>query len=132
MARYVVLEFDDNDAAGAFLEVVKDPYLMDGFPDGVKVKAVFAKPTKFCDCPLPGNIAKGAALGWFICSKCAKARRGWQYPDNLLQEKRASRVDFVRAQMLRAGFIEGFDKNPEEDWGTGVRLFSSSTFQGKR
>jgi hypothetical protein len=132
MARYVILEFDDNDAAGAFLEVVKDPYLMDGFPDGVKAVALYAKPTRFCECGKERNLIKGASLGWFVCATCKLAYRTWQYPDNLLQPKEADRITFVRKQMLRCGFLEGFESNPEAELTLPSFNKSYQPFRGKR
>jgi hypothetical protein len=99
VARYVLLEFDDNDGAegfvaaaaqrgGIFFGAAGTEPMTYGYADHTKmrVRAVFAKPTSFCDCPNPGDrSAKGKKLGWWVHAGCGKPKRGqWQHPNNLL------------------------------------------------
>lgn len=106
MARFVVLEFDDNEAAASFVKLHRDltrgtvgkgtdeekdvveqmraagVALAHGF-----VRALLPKPTKFCDCAAQGRITKksmaaftkGKKLGWWVhaTKECMKPTRQW-------------------------------------------------------
>lgn len=87
MARYVVVEFDDNAQADEFVRRVNSN------PDRkFRVPWVFAKPTKYCECPSTGTrssdpirVVRGDKWGWWVCSKCHRAMGGsYQSPHNLL------------------------------------------------
>lgn len=136
MARYILLEFDDNGDAddfvasiqrgGAFYgapakedmddgtQVVRvgDIVYKDVDPNKIRTKALFAKPTNFCQCqPRPENHVKGAKLGWYVCRKCAKAVAGvFQYPRNLLDPPDMP----TRARELHLGVWEGADRKALE------------------
>jgi hypothetical protein len=99
MARYILLEVDDNEAAGdlvAALQRGPGNVFLYKKPDdsgefrvaefAAKVRALFAKPTKFCDCvKADDNSVKGAKLGWWVHRKCGKPKHGvCQHPRNLL------------------------------------------------
>jgi len=70
MARYVVLEFEDNEDAEHFVGDVFYHY-------AGEVVGLFAKPTQFCDgggCTR-GRVqpwARGAKFGWWVCRTCKK------------------------------------------------------------
>jgi hypothetical protein len=68
--RYVVLKFDDNEAAERF---VAAPVVLEG---EVEVMALFAGPTQFCTCTgSKGRIhawTLGQKYGWWVCKQCKK------------------------------------------------------------
>lgn len=110
MGRYVLLEFDDSDAAATFIgrleEATKEYDDVEQTPDvtmmlnGIgaiaaahaTVLAEFAKATKICDCARPSeNSVRGIKLGWWVCPKCKKPkRRGAQSLRNILNPKLAN------------------------------------------
>lgn len=70
--RYVVLEFEDRDAAQAF---VMNPNLPEQL--GFEVKAMYLKPRVFCECPdktkqSAGNWLKHPKYGLYVCKRCKK------------------------------------------------------------
>lgn len=81
MARYVLVEFDDDAAARKFVEKVNGNY---GLPEGerkFRVRAVWGKPTKFCDCigarkGLMG-FRRGEKSGWWLHTECGRPTRQW-------------------------------------------------------
>lgn len=115
MARYVLVEFDDNTVAEEFVESLKinggtyyrgaDEHMHDVDPEKARVRAFFAKPTQFCDCKPPSDrqpLSKN--YQWRVCPKCNKPIRGqWQHPRNLLDPLG---ID-PRERYLYLGIIEG-------------------------
>lgn len=92
MARYLVLEFIDNDQAEAFLQKI-DEQTKAG--RGYRVVGMFSPPKLFaCQCPISsgtGNALyrspkaeRGARFGWWVCGKCGKPRPGGHQLNNLL------------------------------------------------
>lgn len=70
--RYVLLEFDDQDSAMAFVTNPKEPELR-----GYRITAMFMKPKRFCECPdkkkkALGNWVKGKRTGLYLCSNCRR------------------------------------------------------------
>lgn len=70
--RYVVLEFDDKDAAQAFLMNEHVPKQM-----GFRRIAVYLKPTAFCRCPDKArqdnrNWVKNRKYGLSVCIRCRR------------------------------------------------------------
>lgn len=68
--RYVILDFEDRDAAQAF---VMNNTLSDQL--GFSVRAMFLKPKKYCECPEKGrqqlnNWTKHKKYGLYVCTKC--------------------------------------------------------------
>jgi hypothetical protein len=99
VARYLLIEIDDNDKAEAFMESMKAGKSFVTVPNGpeareytvVEIQArtvgLFGKPTKFCECPDQDQRAaasKGAKYGWRVCPKCNLALSGFHEPKNLL------------------------------------------------
>jgi hypothetical protein len=97
VARYVLVEVEDNETAGdlvAALQADGEVHFYHKLTDGeYKVKSVaakviglFAKPTKFCDCPNPGDKSvRGAKFGWWVHVACGKPKAGHcQHPRNML------------------------------------------------
>lgn len=93
MARYVMLSFDHNDEAEAFIKAVqrKDGVIyskpLEGaefqympLPENVFVRGVWAKPTSFCpglSCTGNKGFTRGQKFGWWVCATCKKPRKGW-------------------------------------------------------
>jgi hypothetical protein len=89
MARFIMIQIDDNAAADRFVEAVeKGTVLYDpdkigespselGYELEAKVKAVFGVPTMFCECPdYRGVSAPSKTYRWMVHAKCGKPARG--------------------------------------------------------
>src|SRR3954452_19124131 len=100
MARYILLEVDDNAMAGDLVAALQDnpqgvffykhmasgdeEYVVTAL-EGARVRGLMAKPVKFCECKPVGPVVMGAKLGWIVCTKCGKPYEGaCQHPRNLL------------------------------------------------
>lgn len=100
--RFVVVEIPDNQEALDFIAaIVKgDVYYgkyevdeEDGTTsvkyttlEGCKVPQAYGVPTLFCECETTHPEAKSKKLGWYVCTKCAKPRKGsMQHPFNLIE-----------------------------------------------
>lgn len=83
MAKYVLLEFDNDDEAEAFTSVLQD----DIETAVMRAVGVYKKPTIFCDCSNPGDKSVlGAKWGWWVHKECGRPKKGnWQNPRNLLK-----------------------------------------------
>ena len=98
MARYVLVQFDDNGEADAFVKALSieggvffmgaDGHFRNSTVEKVNVLGVFAKPSKFCECAKPGdNLVRGAKLGWLVHRGCGKPLKNkWQHPRNLIDD----------------------------------------------
>lgn len=96
MARYVLLEFGDNDEANNFVGMLnggdfdvrsaKGPAEASPADGSIRVLGVYFKPTLFCECPNPGDrSARGEKWGLWIHKDCGKPKRGnVQHPRNLI------------------------------------------------
>ena len=83
--RYVVLKFDDNDDAEAFVQLaLRDPI------KEYEAMGLFAGPTQFCTCTGGrGRIhswTRGQRFGWWVCKSCKKPSEATGGP---LQQMRA-------------------------------------------
>lgn len=108
MARYVMLEFDDNQMAEEFVKAVhegleviyaqqvkvdEDKWESKFKPLKALVRGLWFKPVNFCECiPQPEdsarNFVKGSKFGIFVHRVCKKPRKGGnQFPKNLLDPK---------------------------------------------
>jgi len=90
MAKYVLLEFDDDAEAESFARtIMQNDRLIDlaDTVETIRVRGVFKKPTQFCTCvPMEKSSVRGAKWGWWLCSKCAKPKSGAMHqPRNLLE-----------------------------------------------
>jgi hypothetical protein len=74
MARYILLEVDDNDKADSLMR--RMAALSNS---GVKVVGLFAAPRTFCKCTrVKGRgWTRGQKLGWWVCSVCRRPGRQW-------------------------------------------------------
>ncbi len=123
MARYVLLAFEDNGDAEALVAAIqnrgaKGIYLAVPHPSlegqysvhspyggNVDVRAMFMKPTQFCECTNPGDkSAKGKKWGLWIHSVCGKPKKShWQHPRNLLEPEKLD----PRERSCYLGVVEG-------------------------
>jgi hypothetical protein len=93
MAVYVLLEFDDDKQAQNFVKDTITSDVVSWFNEKAqlenarsKVRAVFKKPTLFCECVSgskleQGGSSRGKKYGWWVHSKCGKPRRFWAEGD---------------------------------------------------
>lgn len=93
MARYVLVEFDNDAEAERFVNKIIQRCIDLGVAKKsatYRIRGFFAKPTKFCECgPIPESqvgmhITRGAKYGWVVHRSCKRARPMAQSPRNLL------------------------------------------------
>src|SRR5689334_9902659 len=88
MAKYVVVAFDIDTEADAFIETMNAATITmeDNGGATVEVVGVFKKPTLFCECTNRGDKSvRGAKWGWWLHKDCGKPKRGnIHHPWNLL------------------------------------------------
>lgn len=82
MARYVLLEFEDNAKAKKFVERVNGSYeAVESRANGIRARAVWAIPTKFCECTRGLRrsfpFTRGRKSGWWIHVECGRPTRAW-------------------------------------------------------
>lgn len=72
MARYLLVQVDDNDRADALMKKL-EPVA------GMRVIGLFGRPTKFCEDKSHRDInersTRGPRYGWWHCSTCGKAKQ---------------------------------------------------------
>ena len=113
MVRYVVLEFEDNDAATAYIGAVAEENRKqreEKLPFSRRVVGVFVKPGRRCECGdwdranyrgpapkkgLPSGVVRGAKFGWWVCTRCSRPRRASHSLTNqlLLSQQYQGRVE---------------------------------------
>jgi hypothetical protein len=121
--RFVVVEIEDNEEADAFIGAIECGYVLYSRPHpekvdehevvnltGAKVPAVFAVPTKFCECPdYEGKSVRSKKFGWNVHAKCAKPRATvGLYPNNLLE---------VGATVKERVYFMSFRADRKSPWG---------------
>lgn len=96
MAKYVLIAFEDDSAADAFVAALPQTGVffdhnagaeggVYGYVDPAKtfVRAIWKKPTVFCECmdskpyPKDRGLGRGEKWKWYACTKCARATAGW-------------------------------------------------------
>jgi len=139
MARFVLISIPDNEEAEAFVAAMQGGHILYSRPhptleDQVSVvkprtewsaEALWADPTKMCEChppwKLPNPIAKGspglqcspgrsAKYGWLLCPQCNMPHpHQFQHPKNLLDpnETAQSRKYCLGFRSDRSAFQEG-------------------------
>lgn len=95
MAKYVLLEFEDDEEVDKVIKaaqegdlgryVIEEGYAPHWAAIFGKLRAVYRKPTKFCDCK--GDMRKrgftrGRKWGWWVCNKCGKPTAAWGRGDH--------------------------------------------------
>jgi hypothetical protein len=95
MARYVLLAFDKDSDADAFVEMVSvlhaegkeflvtDDPIHEGRSFRGFIRGMWQKPTIFCQCSqIKGRgWTRGKKRGWWVCTKCARPSVGWARGD---------------------------------------------------
>lgn len=137
MARYILIEVDDNEVAGDLVKALQSEGEMHFYHKlpgteldyqvkavKAKVRALFAKPVNFCECPPSANAVRGKTFGWHVCPTCGKAKKGeCQHPRNLLDSPDARLTD----RDLYLGIWE--PGKPPGTYGTAIK---DPHYQGKR
>jgi hypothetical protein len=99
VAKYLLLQFDDDEAADKVVEGIQRTggiavhYDVELFDEGnweyqdCDVRGVFKKPTKFCDClnVKKRGFTRGQKYGWWVCDQCKKPTKGWASLNVLFQ-----------------------------------------------
>jgi hypothetical protein len=83
MGKYVLLQFDDDEEAKAFINEVRkaqDPetraFCRDDWAD-FNVRAVWHKPDSWCQCGTRSGWGKTKKLGLWVCADCKLPSRAW-------------------------------------------------------
>lgn len=90
MARYLLVEFDNDDQADT-LRAQIDSAAKKGKP--YRVLGMFQKPRRFCACPPDKDrqnwkrLVRGSKYGWWVCGTCKRARLGIHQLNNLLSHE---------------------------------------------
>jgi hypothetical protein len=124
MARYLLLTFDNDGDADAFAQSLKDGTVFHEWknPEGdgghygyldsehVTLRAVWQKPTKFCECKNPGERQPlSAKYQWRVHVECKKPIAGqMQHPRNLLEP--LDQVPRHTERSIYLGVVEGQKK----------------------
>lgn len=84
MARYVLLEFDDNADAEALVEAIDAGIVISHEKRSFlkpRLRGLWMKPTQFCECKGKGkntrSFTRGTKYGLWVHSACKKPTRGW-------------------------------------------------------
>lgn len=87
--RYLLIEFDDEDAATALRAQISN-----ATSKGKKFRVVglFARPGKACTCSYAADkttrskdwVSRGERLGWWVCNTCKRPRMGDHQLKNLI------------------------------------------------
>ena len=86
MSRYVLVEFEDDEAAEKLRKMI-DAQTAAG--KRYRVAGIFARPKGVCQCPRVEGyhkalVVRGRRFGWNTCVACKKAKPGAHRPNNLL------------------------------------------------
>lgn len=94
MAKYILLAFDDDSEADKFVDYHDQGVILSipayelnttYDPNSVylkpTVRAVFKKPTQFCECTGEKSFTRGRKYGWYVHAKCGKPTTGWAHGD---------------------------------------------------
>lgn len=85
MARYIVIEFERNETAEAFIKDWQEG--KEAFPSNFsRIVGIFVKPGRTCNCwdkdrinygdkLKDVGISRGAKFGWWVCGRCGKPRK---------------------------------------------------------
>lgn len=125
MARHIVISFEDNDEAEEFMAALKvegatffqdkEQHFKHIDPSKVAVIGVFAKPTKFCQCPYTEDMktVRSKNYGWYVHVGCNKPIPGhYQSAMKNLIDPPEVAAD-VRKRGVYLGVREGQTRWPE-------------------
>lgn len=95
MAKYVLVAFEDNIQADRFVEACQETGIMVvvNAADASlthftpEARAVYQRPTKFCDCTDGKNrkFTRGKKYGWWVHSGCGKPTKAWANGEHWFQ-----------------------------------------------
>lgn len=118
MGRYVVIDFDRNEDAEAFLKGMERGH-MDGRrlrEVSARVVGIFVKPGRTCNCSDQdranfgdknykfSGISLGGKFGWWICDRCKKPRKaGHQLRNQILPSEHPEGPSFDDYEMTVTG-----------------------------
>lgn len=121
MPRYLLVEFDSNDAADRMRAQI-DAAEANG--KAFRVIGMFSKTAKVCECEIRSDKSvRGSKLGWWLCPTCHKPKSGaGQTLKNMLDDEGtpAKYLDLflcVRWVLDKAtGKVRTARSLPKEDW----------------
>lgn len=74
MARYLLIEFDENDSADRMRAQIN---AAEANGKSFRVIGMFSKPGRLCDCLTDsGKSVRGAKFGWWLCAECRRPKSG--------------------------------------------------------
>lgn len=80
MPRYLLIEFDSNDAADRMRAQIN---AAEANGKNFRVVGMFSKTAKLCDCAVRSDKSlRGSKLGWWLCPTCHRPKPG--SPQNLV------------------------------------------------
>lgn len=97
MARYVVVSFEDNKEADAFIAAIEHPgFIIMGqavdptsseatfqaLSEKVFVRGLYMQPTQFCECAEVGPWTRGSKYGLWVHTVCKKPSKKWARGDH--------------------------------------------------
>lgn len=98
MARYVLIEFDEDDKADALVRKIEGVE-----SDTYRVAGMYQKPTSYCSCPdtqehKKHEVGRGKKFGWWVHLICRKPRKGGHQLVNLIkghERRHAKKIGYV-------------------------------------
>lgn len=74
MARYLLIEFDDNDSADRMRAQIDNA---EANGKHFRVVGLFSKPSALCSCPTRNDQSvRGVKFGWWLCPDCRRPKSG--------------------------------------------------------
>lgn len=115
MGRYIVIDFDRNEAAEAFLKDWAEG--KEYFPGNFsRIVGIFVKPGRTCNCADKdranygdknhkfSGISLGGKFGWWVCDRCKKPRKaGHQLVNQIKASDHAEGPSFDGYEMTVTG-----------------------------
>jgi hypothetical protein len=93
VAKYLLLQCDNEEIADLIVKAIQegnlgcyqenigesDPPGWSQIFGGLKLRALFKKPTKFCECTnvKKRGFTRGQKYGWWVCDQCKRPTQGW-------------------------------------------------------
>jgi len=121
MARYLLVELDNNDGADRMRAQIDAAELAG---KGMRVVAMFSKPGALCGCEIRSTESvRGAKFGWWLCPQCRRPRSGSpQTLRNMLDDEGtpAKYLDlFLSVRWIKdklTGKVRTARSLPEDEW----------------
>lgn len=119
MARYLLVEFDDNDSADRMRAQINNA---ESAGKNFRVIGMFSKPGALCDCSTRSDRSvRGKRFGWRLCEACRRPKNGSpQTLSNMLDDEDTPskyRDLFLALRWFnRGGKIITARSLPKSDW----------------